>query len=88
MCAIAVWYAAHRVAVLMALEQRTESDSVDGVTFFVHSAPALAIGVVANVAWIGKLILDLCRRRGLAALPWLGAAIGIWGAAIVAARLF
>ena len=87
MCAIVVWYSAHRVAAVMALEQRGESDSVDGITFFAISAPALVIGVVANVTWMGKVLFDLWQRRGLRALPWLGAAMGVWGAAIVAARL-
>jgi hypothetical protein len=87
LCAVVVWYAAHRLAAVMALEQRVESDSVDGITFFAISAPALVIGVVANVAWVGKVLLDLWQRRGLRALPWLGAAVGVWGAAIVAARV-
>jgi len=33
MCAIVVWYAAYRVAAVMALEQRGKSDSVDEITF-------------------------------------------------------
>jgi hypothetical protein len=36
---------------------------------------------------MGKVLFDLWQRRGLRALPWLGAAMGVWGAAIVAARL-
>ncbi len=87
MCAIVVWYAAHRVATVMALEQRVESDSVDGITFLAMSWPAFVIGVVANVAWMGKVLVDLWQRRGLRALPLLGAAVGVWGAAVVAARL-
>ncbi len=86
-CALVVWYAAHRVTALMALEQRTDSDSVDGITFFAHSAPALAIAALTNVAWTGKVLIDLWKRRGREALLWLGGAVIVWGVAILAGRL-
>src|SRR4051812_41615511 len=50
-CALVVLFAAHRVAGLVAAEQRGYSDSVDAVTFFAHSAPALVLALLANVAW-------------------------------------
>jgi len=40
----------HRVAAVMAREQRVESDSVDGITFFATSAPALLIAAIMNAA--------------------------------------
>ncbi len=82
-CALAVGYAAHRVTALMALEQRTDSDSTDYVTFFFNSAPAFTIAVLTNVAWIGKMLADLWRHRGREALVWLGGAVIVWGAAII-----
>jgi len=85
-CALFVFYAAHRTA-QMALEQRTESDSVDGITFFATSAPAFAIATLTNAVWICKVIADLWRRRGREALVWLGGAVIVWGAAILACRL-
>ena len=86
-CAFVVMYAAHRVAGVMAVEQRVASDSVDGITFFAISAPAFLIAAMANAAWTGKEIFDLWRRRGNRALQWLGAAVAVWGVAIVAIRL-
>jgi hypothetical protein len=86
-CALVVLYAAHRIAALMAIEQRVESDGVDSITFVANSAPAFAIAIVANVAWIGKVLFDVWRRRDVRALRWLGAAMSVWGAAFVAARL-
>jgi hypothetical protein len=86
-CALRVLYAAHRIAAEMAIEQRVESDAVDGITFIANSAPALGIAIVANVAWMGKVLFDMWRRRDIRALRWLGAAMAVWGAAIVAARL-
>jgi hypothetical protein len=87
-CALVMMYAAHRVAAVMAMEQRVASDSVDGITFFAISAPAFLIAAMANAAWTGKVIFDLWRRRGNCALQWLGAAVAVWGVAIVAIRLF
>jgi hypothetical protein len=87
-CALVVMYAAHRVAAVMAMEQRVASDSVDGITFFAISAPAFLIAAMANAAWTGKVIVDLWRRRGNRALQWLGAAVAVWAVAIVAIRLF
>lgn len=86
-CALVVLYAAHRVAAVMAMEQRTVSDSVDGITFFVTAAPAFGVAVLTNAAWAGKVLVDLWRRRGNEALLWLGAAIAIWCVAIVTGRL-
>ena len=44
-CALAVFYAAHRVTAVIAHEHRTASDSVDGITFVVYSAPAMVIAL-------------------------------------------
>ena len=86
-CAVVVFFAAHRVTALMAIEHRTASDSVDGITFFVAAAPGLAIAVLANAAWVGWALVDLWRRRGREALLWLGGAVIAWGLAILAARM-
>ena len=86
-CALVVLYAAHRVAAVMAMEQRVLSDSVDGVTFFFISAPAFVIAGIAKAAWTGKVLFDIWRRRGNRAFLWLGAAVAVWGVAIGAIRL-
>jgi hypothetical protein len=87
MCAFVVVNAANHVAAVMAMEQRTESDSVDGITFFATSAPAFAIAGIANAAWTSRVLFEMWRRRGNRALLWLGAAAAVWVAAIGAIRL-
>lgn len=84
--ALAVLYAAHEISALMRAEQRTASDSVDGITFFAKSAPAFLVTIGVNVAWARKGLLDLSRRRDGEAFAWLDAARAIWAAAVVAAR--
>src|ERR1700751_3352450 len=86
-CALVVLYAAHRVAAVMAMEQRGLSDNVDGITFFAISAPAFLIAAITNVVWTGKGLYDMWWRRGNSALQWFGAALAVWGAAIIAGRL-
>jgi hypothetical protein len=85
-CALAMLYAAHRVAAVMAMEQRTVPDGVDSVTFVTGSAPAWAIAALLNVAWIVAALIDLARRRGGRALWWLGGAVAVWSVAFLSIR--
>src|SRR4051812_16501991 len=87
-CALAVLFAAHRVSAFIAAEQRDYSDGVDGITFFANSAPAFLLALLTNVAWAGKALADVWRRRGYQASAWLGTAGAVWVWAIVIARLF
>ena len=86
-CACMVLYAVHRIATVMAMEHRTESDSVDGITFFVMAAPAFGVAVLANMAWAGKAFVDLARRRDNRALLWLGSGMAIWCIVILIGRV-
>ena len=86
-CAAVVFQAAHRVTAQMAIEQRTLSDSVDGITFFAAAAPAFLVALLTNAAWVVKALVDLWRRRGHEGILWIGGGVVIWGASILAARL-
>ena len=76
----------HVVAVLAA-EGRTTSDSVDGVTFFVHAFPGLLIGLLANLAWSAWAVVDVARRRRYVEVAWLGVAVAVWGTTVLGGRL-
>ena len=85
-CVLVVLYAGHRVTSLMVAEQRTESDSVDGITFFVMSAPAFGIALLANVAWGIKAIVDCWRSRKYRAFVWLAVGAVTWAVTVLGAR--
>ena len=86
-CAIVYLYAIYRVASLMRREQRTASDGVDSISFFVIAAPALLLALLANVTWLGKALLDVSRRHDYRAIKWLGAGMVVWVVAFLGGRL-
>lgn len=81
-CALIVLYAAHRVSALMAMEQRTDPDGVDGVSFFVFAGPAWAVALVTSVPWAAKSLGDAVGRRAYGSLAWLAAVLAVWVAAM------
>ena len=85
-CVLVVLYTGHRVTSLMVAEQRTESDGVDGITFFAMSAPAFGIALLANVVWGIKAVWDVARRRDQQTFRWLGVGVVIWAVTIFCAR--
>ena len=85
-CALAVLLVAHRIASLMRLEQRTESDSVDGITFFFDTAPAFLLASLSTLGWIIKALVDAFRGRGFRAFGWLAPAAAFWVASVLIAR--
>lgn len=68
------------------MEQRTSSDSVDGITFAVLSAPGILLGAVVNLLWIAKAIVDAWRRHTLEAFLWLVDAWAVWATAVLVGR--
>jgi len=86
-CALVMLAAVHHVTSVMALEQRTVADGVDGITFFTDSAIAWGIAALANVVWICLALIDLVRRRRGQAFWWLGGAVAVWGVAFLAGRV-
>jgi hypothetical protein len=86
-CALAVLYAGYHVTSVIRMEQRTYSDSVDGITFAVMSAPAFLLALLINILWIGKALMDAWRRHVLEAFAWLAAAGAVWAVAMLCARL-
>src|SRR5689334_2132232 len=87
-CALLVLLAARRVAAQMAMEQRTSADSMDGITFITEAAIPLLVGLVFNIAWAGKALLDAIRRRAYSSAAWLGAGMMVWVAAVFAIRMW
>jgi hypothetical protein len=85
-CALAMLYAAHRVAAVMALEERTVPDGVDSITFVTGSVVAWVIAALLNVAWIVAALIAVVRRRSGRALWWLGGAVAVWSAAFLSIR--
>lgn len=85
-CVLVVLYAGHRVTSLMVAEQRTESDGVDGISFFFMSAPAFAIALLANVVWCIKAIVDGWRRHEYRTFAWLAGGVVVWIVTIFGAR--
>ena len=86
-CALIVLLAARRVAAQLVMEQRTSADSVDGITFIARAAPALLVGLVSNIAWAAKALLDAMRRRVYGSAAWLGAGLLMWVATVVVVRM-
>jgi len=86
-CALVVLHAVHRITAVMTMEGRTESDSVDGITFFTMAAPAFGVALLVNGAWTVKALADTSRRRGSQALVWLAAVVTIWCVVMVTGRL-
>ena len=85
-CALVYLYAIYRVASLMRREQRTVSDAVDSVSFFVIAAPALLLALLANVTWVGKALVDVSRRHDYRAIKWLCAGVGVWVVMLLGGR--
>jgi|SRR5690242_4562150 len=85
-CALVVLYAVHRVVALMAAEQRTVADFGDSLSFEMISTPAFLLGLLTNLAWVGKALADAWRRRGYQAFVWLAAVAAVWVAALLGAR--
>ena len=85
-CVLVYLYAIHRITSLIALERRTESDSVDGITFFVLAAPAVLVAFLTNLTWLAKALADV-SRKDYRAIKWLSAGAAIWLAAILGGRL-
>ena len=87
-CALVVLRADHHVAAVMAREERVAPDGVDGITFFAMSAPSFLIGLLLNVAWTGKAVVDGAWHLGYGSFGWLGGGVAVWVAALLAIRLF
>ena len=82
-CAGVYLNAGFSVASLMAREQRTVPDSVDGISFFVVAAPTVLVALLANVAWLPKALLDVSRRNDYRAITWQGVGALVWVATIL-----
>jgi len=77
-CIVVVLYAGYRVTSLMVVEQRIESDAVDGITFSAFAVPAFAVALLANTMWGVKATVDSWRRRDHQAFALLGVFVLLW----------
>jgi hypothetical protein len=85
-CALIVIVVAYQVAALMALEQRSSADGVDGVTFVARTAPAVLVAIVVNLAWVVGAVVNAGWARRSLAFRWLGGAAVLWVATLLSIR--
>jgi hypothetical protein len=86
-CGVVYLYAIHRVTSLMALEQRTAADGVDGISFFAVAAPAIVLALLVSAVWLAKALVDVSRNKDYRAIKWLGAVATVWLAVFLGGRL-
>ncbi len=85
--ALVFLYAYFHTTSLVMREGRIETDGVDGITFFVFSAPAFAVGLLANATLGMKAVTDAWGARDYRAFGYLAVGLLTWGLAILCMRL-
>jgi hypothetical protein len=82
-----VWLLCRRHNPPARIEQRSEYDGSDGITFFCTAVPVFLLCMVFNLVWAFIAVLDVSQSRDYRNLIAVGAVAIAWAGAYFTMRL-